>query len=224
MPVQAKIVDETGANFAVVDSSGHLEIVVGAEIPAGTKNIGDVDVLTLPSVVLTAETTKVIGTVNVSASQTIGLSTGTAEIGKLAAGVALMGKVGIDQTTLGTTNGVSLVGDITEWSVTQTSTANTEQTLPKASGGGTTKHVVTGFEVVIRGAAAGADISVQLKDGSTVKWQTYLGSGALRGERVGIVFAHGIEMTAATAVTLVVGAGGASVISEANMAGYTKAA
>lgn len=175
-------------------TGGDLEVALGAEIPAGTKNIGDVDVLTLPSVVLTAETTKIIGTVR------------------------------IDQTTLGTTNGVSLVGSISEWSATQTSTANLEQTLTKAAGTGTTKHVVTGFEVVIRGAAAGADISVALKDGSTIKWQDYFGSGAVRGERVGIVFAHGIEMTAATAANLYVGAGGASVITEANMVGYTKAA
>jgi hypothetical protein len=140
------------------------------------------------------------------------------------AGTALIGKTGIDQTTLGTTNGVSLVTDISEWSVTQASTANTEQTLTKAAGTGTTKHVITGFLVVLRGAAAGADISVALKDGSTIKWQDYFGSGAVRGERVGIVFAHGIEMTAATAANLYVGAGGASVVTEANMVGYTKAA
>jgi hypothetical protein len=47
---------------------------------------------------LAAETTKVIGTVNISASQTVGLVAGT----------ALVGKVGLDQTTPGTTNAVSL--------------------------------------------------------------------------------------------------------------------
>lgn len=48
------------------------------------------------NVLLPAETTKVIGTVNIAASQTIGLL----------AGSALVGKVGIDQTTPGTTNRV----------------------------------------------------------------------------------------------------------------------
>lgn len=47
---------------------------------------------------LSAETTKVIGTVNVSSGQTVGL----------VAGSALVGKVGIDQTTPGTTNGVQV--------------------------------------------------------------------------------------------------------------------
>lgn len=322
MPYQVKLVDKTGAYFAEVDTSGHLEVVVGAEIPAGTKNIGDVDVASHPTdtfaadaqaygkgvliqgddgtdrrailvgtdghvqvdvlssashavtnagtfavqATLATETTKVIGTVNVAASQTIGLAAGTAEIGKLAAGTAnigdvdiasalpagtnLMGKVGIDQATAnanevvvksgtvtavtaitnalpaGTNNigSVNLASSISEWSVVGTSEANTAATITKASGGGTTKHVITAIEVVIRGAAAGADISVALLDNVTVKWQTYFGVGAVRGERVGIVFAHGIEMTAATAVNLTVGAGGASVIAELNMAGYTKAA
>jgi hypothetical protein len=118
---------------------------------------------------------------------------------------------------------VKVAESIGEWPVTGTSSVNTEQTITKAAVVGS-KHVVTSFEVVIRGAAAGADISVALKDGSDVVWQTYIGSGAVRGERVGIVFAHGIELTAATAANLYVGAGGASVITEANMAGYTKAA
>lgn len=46
---------------------------------------------------LSAETTKVIGTVNISASQTVGL----------VAGSAVIGKAGIDQTTNGTTNAVN---------------------------------------------------------------------------------------------------------------------
>lgn len=49
---------------------------------------------------LSAETTKVIGTVNISAAQTVGLVAGT----------ALVGKVGIDQTTAGTTNNVEVTG------------------------------------------------------------------------------------------------------------------
>lgn len=50
---------------------------------------------------LAAETTKVIGTVNIAASQTVGL----------VAGAALIGKVGIDQTTPGTTNLVALAAN-----------------------------------------------------------------------------------------------------------------
>ncbi len=50
---------------------------------------------------LAAETTKVIGTVNIAASQTVGL----------VAGSAVIGKVGIDQTTPGTTNLVALAAN-----------------------------------------------------------------------------------------------------------------
>jgi hypothetical protein len=50
---------------------------------------------------LAAETTKVIGTVNIAAAQSVGLS----------AGSALVGKMGIDQTTPGTTNKVSIGTD-----------------------------------------------------------------------------------------------------------------
>lgn len=61
---------------------------------------------------LSAETTKVIGTVNISAAQTIATVTTvgavTAITNPLPAGTNLLGKVGIDQTTVGTTNAVSL--------------------------------------------------------------------------------------------------------------------
>lgn len=50
---------------------------------------------------LSAETTKVIGTVNIAANQTVGL----------VAGSAIIGKVGIDQTTPGTTNLVALAAN-----------------------------------------------------------------------------------------------------------------
>ncbi len=50
---------------------------------------------------LAAETTKVIGTVNIAASQTVGLVAGT----------AVIGKVSIDQTTPGTTNLVALAAN-----------------------------------------------------------------------------------------------------------------
>lgn len=56
-------------------SDGTGAIFLNASVPAGTNNIGDVDVLTLPALV---------------------------------AGAALIGKVGIDQTTVGTTNAVSV--------------------------------------------------------------------------------------------------------------------
>lgn len=64
---------------------------------------------------LSAETTKVIGTINIAAAQTLATVTTvgtvtavTAISNALPAGTNLLGKVGIDQTTLGTTNNVSV--------------------------------------------------------------------------------------------------------------------
>ena len=50
-----------------------------------------------------------------------------------------------------------------------------------------------------------------------------IGNAAVRGTTVGITFPHGIAMTAGNAVNLDVDAGGAAVVTVANMAGYTHA-
>jgi hypothetical protein len=107
-----------------------------------------------------------------------------------------------------------------QWAITQDSEANTEQTLTKAAISGR-KHFVTALEVVISGGNAGADISVILQDGTTALWKTFIGSGATRGERVGLVFSQPLECGMGNAANLVVAAGGASVVTSANLAGYT---
>jgi len=103
--------DGTLIQSALGDSSGRLFINV-AQINAvtplmgnGVTGIGSMRV-TIASdntafavnATLSAETTKVIGTVNIAASQTIGLSAGVAEIGKLAAGVAVIGALVANQS------------------------------------------------------------------------------------------------------------------------------
>ena len=55
-----------------------VSIATAPVLVAGDNNIGNVDIVTMPSVVLTAETTKVIGTVNVAATQTIAVTQATA--------------------------------------------------------------------------------------------------------------------------------------------------
>jgi len=60
---------------AWLDLNGRLLIKHDLALPAGTNNIGDVDIITIPALV---------------------------------AGTALIGKVGIDQTTPGTTNGIQI--------------------------------------------------------------------------------------------------------------------
>lgn len=85
-----------------VNASGRLytSTTVDAALPAGTNNIGDVDVLTLPA---------------------------------LAAGSAIIGQVGIDQTTPGTTNGVV----INSGTVTTVSTVTAVTSITNALPAGT---------------------------------------------------------------------------------------
>ncbi len=119
-------------------SGSEAQVDVVAALPAGTNNIGDVDVLSIAAGTaligktgidqVTANANEVviksgtITTVTAVTGITNALPAGTAAIGKLAAnsgvdigdvditsiaaGTALIGKMGIDQTTLGTTNGV----------------------------------------------------------------------------------------------------------------------
>lgn len=87
----------TGQSVGIqLDSKGRQRMVI---MDAATNTRGvNVDANNNMGVVLAAETTKVIGTINIAASQTVGL----------VAGSAIVGKVGIDQTTPGTTNAVAL--------------------------------------------------------------------------------------------------------------------
>lgn len=106
------------------------------------------------------------------------------------------------------------------WSETGDSDPNTALTLTHAAEAGK-RHYVTMIEVAISGAAAGADITVELKDGDTTKWKEIIGNGATQGERVGFVYLHGIKMNENSDVNLVVSAGGDGVVTHVNMAGKT---
>lgn len=101
-------------------------------------------------------------------------------------------------------------------SVTGTSSANAAQTLAVAAKTGQ-RNVARKFSVVLRAAAATPDVGVALKDGSTIIWQEYFGAAAARGARIDVEFPGGLRGSAATAMTLVVDAAGASCITEANL-------
>lgn len=104
----------------------------------------------------------------------------------------------------------------------QNSAANTAQTLAEPAGVGKT-HVVTGFAVIVIAAAAGADITIEVRDGvsGTVVWRDAIGSGAARGVRVAVEFVNPIPLTKGNAAELSVGAGGAAAVTVANLRGYT---
>jgi len=80
------------------------KVTVSTALPSGTNNIGDVDVLScaLPTGASTEATL-------LSIKDTSGIKKIT---DALPSGSNLIGKVGIDQTTPGTTNGVSIVGNL----------------------------------------------------------------------------------------------------------------
>lgn len=115
---------------------------------------------------------------------------------------------------------VELTGAVGQWAVTLDSTSNNPLALSKPLVAGKA-HYITAIEVSISGAAAANDITIQLKDGTTTIWKEIIGSGAARGERAGLVFAFPIGLTIGNAANLAVDAGGAGVITTANMAGYT---
>ncbi len=126
------VTQATGTNLHTVIDSGAVTATLSAEttkvigtvniasgqtvgLVAGSAVIGHVitDSGSVTAATLSAETTKVIGTVNISAAQTVGLVAGSAVIGHVIndAGSAIIGKVGIDQTTPGTTNLVALAAN-----------------------------------------------------------------------------------------------------------------
>ena len=109
---------------------------------------------------------------------------------------------------------------VSEWTEVGDSAANAAQTLTRAAPNGRA-HTVTAFQVTISGADAAADVTVELKTGTDTKWKTVIGSGSTRGETVGAVFSSPLVCGYEEAVTLEVSAGGADVVTSANLAGYT---
>lgn len=108
-----------------------------------------------------------------------------------------------------------------DWTVVGDSSANAALQVSKAAVANK-QHFVTAFEVVISAADATGDIEITLEQGTTVKWKTFLGDSAVRGDRVGVVFTHPLEFDTNTAVNLEVAAGGASCVTTGSIAGYTQ--
>lgn len=106
------------------------------------------------------------------------------------------------------------------WAISQDSTANSPQTLTRAAESGKT-HYITAIEVSISGAAAGNDVSIELRSGSTKKWKGFIGSGLGSGVKYGVVFTTPVELNVGEDANLVVAAGGTSVVTTANLSGFT---
>lgn len=100
---------------------------------------------------------------------------------------------------------------------TETSAANTLATATKTAAD--KSLYITGYIVALRGAAAGNDVSVQVKDGSSILIQDYIGKDAPSGERIGAMLTHPIKC--AGDAVLEVGAAGAGAITELTLMGYS---
>ena len=143
----------------VLDISDRAARLLGV-IGTGANIIGKVGVDqttdgTTNAVRLLPETTKVIGTINLSAAQTLAtvttVSAVTAITNALPIGANVIGKLSIDQTTPGTTNLVQVGG-------TLPAGTNTLGTV-KVQGAALTGQT-TGFAATITGATTGLDVSV----------------------------------------------------------------
>lgn len=211
------IIGKVGIDQTTPGTTNGVQVLTA--LPAGTNaigklsansgvDIGDVDVLTLPGVA---------GDIAHDAAD----SGNPVKVGGKASNDAPTAVAAADRANLWVDlHGRTMTRLPGEWSATQDSAANASQTLTKALEA-SKRHYVTGFDVGISGAAAGADITITLKDGTTAKWKTVIGNAAAVGTRVLWGFTGGLEMTAATAVNLEVTAGGASVVTHANLSGFT---
>ena len=110
--------------------------------------------------------------------------------------------------------------DRSTWDETGVSGANAALTITHAAEAGK-RHVVTGFEALVLGAALGNDVTVDLQEEATNRWSTGLGNAAPVGERTGLMFAKPREFGLNTAVNLVAIAGGAGATITLSMTGYT---
>jgi len=109
----------------------------------------------------------------------------------------------------------------THFIVPATSLANAAGVATVAAVTGKQHHVM-GYLVCIRGASAGNDILVTLKDDTTVKLTDVIGNASPSGSAAEKVSSMPILIgTASKDLSLNVGAGGSGVISELTVWGYT---
>jgi len=108
-----------------------------------------------------------------------------------------------------------------EWVMTETSATDTAESIT-VDGIEGMRHIITGFEVAIRGGAAESDIQITLEEDGTPIYNTVIGENAPSGERVGIVFNQGVAIAEGDEVSLHVTAGGSGVVAELNLTGITK--
>lgn len=189
-----------GATWVCLDSTAAQNVTVAAALPAGTNNIGDVDVLTLPNVTLAAgtNTNEVVGDAAHGAAVS-GNPLLTGLEGRSTAPTAV--DDGDVVRALATLLGKQVVLPYALPANTQTyassaavtDTADDEVFAAVAS----TRHYITGIQVFNGHATTSTEVVI--KDGSTVKWR---GWAQAAGGGASVKFDPPIRGTANTAVNV----------------------
>lgn len=174
----------------------------------------DVDASNGLPVLLPAETTKVIGTVNIAASQSVAVTQGTAT--SLNATVSGLSSAANITATTNTT--VLPVLPFATWSITHLPATATKATISKAAGAAGVRHVCTGFIASLAAGATGqTPITVSIRDGATGAG-TVLWSAAIAAPVNGscLITQSGLCLigTAATAMTIEFSAAGVAASQE----------
>lgn len=110
------------------------------------------------------------------------------------------------------------VNRATEWTVLSTSSSNSAHTATRPTEPGK-NHYITMFEVTLRGGTAQNDTAIEIKTGNTTVWKTFIGSGSVRGERVGIVFQKPLKVSGSAAIY--VASAGSDCVTESCLGGFT---
>lgn len=201
------------------DTTNGLDVDV-TRLPAlvaGTANIGDVDVLTLPAITIAAaQTLATVTTVGAVTGITNALPAGDNNIGNvdivtlpaLVAGTALIGKVGIDQTTPGTTNAVQDIpgtsGGLTMHKTV--SAASTNATSVKGSAGQVYEIMASNVNAAARYLKLYDKATAPTVGTDTPVWTLIIpgntaGGGIAKSIPKGLVFTLGIAFALTTEAT-----------------------
>jgi len=236
---RVKLVDGADGGTALIggDATNGLDVDVTrmAALVAGTANIGDVDVLTLPNVTLAAgtNTNEVVGDVAhdaVSAGNPVAIG-GVARSAQPAA-VAAADRAELYTDLHGTlhTRSGHQVPAASTFTAIHVPAANTQATASKAAAGVGVRNIVTAITATIV-ATATAPTAVQLvvnlingaSGGTTFLWRMVLSLPATAGETRGVTISGlWLPGTANTATTLEFSAaGGANTVESVSMSGVT---
>jgi hypothetical protein len=177
---------------AGTNNIGDVDIL---SIAAGDNNIGNVDIVTMPDVTLNAETTKVIGTVNIAAAQTIATTnagTFAVQAGQAAHDAAISGNpvrtagraLSSDYTAVATGDTADFITDLNGKQIvmpyaipenfvsgaTAAITGTSDTSVIAAAGAGVRNYITN---ILVTNSHATVSTVVEIKDGTTVLYRGY---------------------------------------------------